>query len=379
MRYVDSITSVLSDHLGWHRARLKFMARFTSALLRLTTTNLSKIALALKAGVQLESNYRRIQRFLSDYDMDFTMLARLLVHLVPERPPYVVALDRTEWHFGQTPVNVLMVGIAHRGICFPITWSVLPAGGSSGAGEQTKVLERFLAAVDPASIKAVVADREFISAEWLGRLQSHEIPFAVRLRSSRRIGLVSQDSLREGPALPGRMFARPLQLGEERVLDGECHLSGTEGEQIAARVVVRRIAPATSRTDDQFLILAAWGVDPSGATALYRRRWEIETMFGALKSRGFDLEKTHLTDPGKVRRLVGLLALAFCWTHLVGEKRAFCQGRPPTKTHGRPERSLFRYGLDWLQSILTTPEPQPRAFFTCLQGLRSPNSFLSCT
>jgi hypothetical protein len=379
MRYVHSITSVLSDHLGWHRARLKFMARFTSALLQLTTTNLWKIALALKAGVQLESNYRRIQRFLSDYDMDFTMLARLLVRLVPERPPYVVALDRTEWHFGQTPVNVLTVGIAHRGICFPIAWNVLPTGGSSGAGEQIKVLERFLAAVDPTSIEAVVADREFIATEWLRRLQSYEIPFVVRLRSDRRIGLASQDSLSEGPALPGRMFARPLSAGEERVLDGERHLSGTEGDQVATCVVVRRIAPASSETDDCFLILATWGVAPDEATELYRRRWEIETLFAALKSRGFKLEKTHLTAPERIERLMGLLALAFAWTRLVGQKRVWCQGGPPVKSHGRPERSLFRYGLDWLQSLLTTPEPQRQAFFACLQGLRSPTSFLSCT
>jgi hypothetical protein len=379
MRYVHSITSVLSDHLGWHRARLKFMARFMSALLQLTTTNLWKIALALKAGVQLESNYRRIQRFLSDYDMDFTMLARLLVRLVPERPPYVVALDRTEWHFGQTPVNVLTVGIAHRGICFPIAWNVLPTGGSSGAGEQIKVLERFLAAVDPTSIEAVVADREFIATEWLRRLQSYEIPFVVRLRSDRRIGLASQDSLSEGPALPGRMFARPLSAGEERVLDGERHLSGTEGDQVATCVVVRRIASASSETDDCFLILATWGVAPDEATELYRRRWEIETLFAALKSRGFKLEKTHLTAPERIERLMGLLALAFAWTRLVGQKRVWCQGGPPVKSHGRPERSLFRYGLDWLQSILTTPEPQRQAFFACLQGLRSPTSFLSCT
>ncbi|MCS4194613.1 hypothetical protein GGP50_002843 [Salinibacter ruber] len=35
MQYVRSITGVLSDHLGWHRARLKFMARFTATLLQL--------------------------------------------------------------------------------------------------------------------------------------------------------------------------------------------------------------------------------------------------------------------------------------------------------------------------------------------------------
>jgi hypothetical protein len=60
MRYVASITNVLSNHLGWHRARLKFIARFTSALLQLTTKDLWKIALALKASVQQKSNYRRM-------------------------------------------------------------------------------------------------------------------------------------------------------------------------------------------------------------------------------------------------------------------------------------------------------------------------------
>jgi hypothetical protein len=54
-------------------------------------------------------------------------------------------------------------------------------------------------------------------------------------------------------------------------------------------------------------------------------------------------------------------------------------GPPPRKAHGWRERSLFRYRLDRLQSILTTPEPQHQASFDCLQGLRSPSAFSSCT
>jgi hypothetical protein len=63
------------------------MARFTSALLKLTTTNLSEIVLALKADVKEESNYRRIRRFLSDYEVGFTTLGRLLTRLLPQKPP----------------------------------------------------------------------------------------------------------------------------------------------------------------------------------------------------------------------------------------------------------------------------------------------------
>jgi hypothetical protein len=286
-----------------------------------------------------------------------------------------------------------MVGIAHKGMAFPISWTVLPKEGSSSAEEQCKALERFFAVVDPSDIEVVLADREFISAEWLRWLQGHEVPFVVRLRSDRRIGLASQDSLRGEPALPVRMFARPLQVGQGRVLGGTHYLRThylrthylhrTGGEYVKAyvkaKVVIRRIAPSASETGDAFLVLATWAVDPERATTFYKERWGIETMFAALKSRGYRLEETHLTAPGRVERLMGLLALAFAWTHVIGERRATREGPPRTKSHGRRQRSLFRYGLDLLRGILTTPEPQPAAFFDCLRGLRSPTAFLSCT
>ena len=40
-------------------------------------------------------------------------------------------------------------------------------------------------------------------------------------------------------------------------------------------------------------------------------RWQIETLFGCLKTRGFNFEDTHLTDPERLSKLLGLLALAF--------------------------------------------------------------------
>lgn len=166
MQYVESMTDVLSDHLGWHRARLKFMARFTTALLKLTTTNLRELAVALKADVKEESNYRRIRRFLSDYEVDFTTLGRLLVRLLPQASPYRVVLDSTEWHFGQRPVNVLMVGIAYQmggiayqGVAFPVSWTVLPDGGSSSAEEHCRALRRFFAIVDPSAVRSIRAPR----------------------------------------------------------------------------------------------------------------------------------------------------------------------------------------------------------------------------
>ena len=43
---------------------------------------------------------------------------------------------------------------------------------------------------------------------------------------------------------------------------------------------------------------------------MYRRRWEIETMFSCLKTRGFRMEDTHITDPDKIEKIVFVLAIA---------------------------------------------------------------------
>jgi len=170
--------------------------------------------------------------------VDFTALESLLVHLIPQSPPHVVVIDRTEWHFGQgnlrfpTPVNVLTVGIGHDGMTIPVVWRALPNGGGSGQADHTDMLEKLLDVIEPSSIKAVLADREFISTTWLRQMQQREIPFCIRLRSDRRIG----DS-EEGPALPARMFARLLSPGTERILEGERYLFGGEGSPVPVRVV----------------------------------------------------------------------------------------------------------------------------------------------
>jgi len=58
--------------------------------------------------------------------------------------------------------------------------------------------------------------------------------------------------------------------------------------------------------------------DPLG---MYRRCWEIETMFGCLKTCGFRMEDTHITDPDKIEKIMFVLAIAFCWAYRMGVSR----------------------------------------------------------
>jgi len=107
--YASELTNVLSERpSSWHGACLKFMVRYIGSLLRLTTTNGKELALDLNTGVKSGSNYRRIQRFMSEFAFDFETFGRFLLSLLPgQKEGFLVVMDRTEWHFGSKPVNVL--------------------------------------------------------------------------------------------------------------------------------------------------------------------------------------------------------------------------------------------------------------------------------
>ena len=87
------------------------------------------------------------------------------------------------------------------------------------------------------------------------------------------------------------------------------------------------------------------------ALEIYGLRWGIETLFSALKKRGFNLETTHLTDIKRIEKLVAILAITLSWAHLVGEWLAEQQPLK-IKKHGYQAKIIFRYGLDYLQYLL---------------------------
>ncbi|MCC0177894.1 transposase [Waterburya agarophytonicola K14] len=103
----------------------------------------------------------------------------------------------------------------------------------------------------------------------------------------------------------------------------------------------------------------------------YAQRWGIETLFGIFKSRGFNLEDTHLIDSERLSRLFALLTIALCWAYRTGQ---WLSDHKPIviKKHGRKAKSIFRYGFDHLRSIFLNLDEFQTDFLQSLE-------FLSCT
>jgi len=44
-----------------------------------------------------------------------------------------------------------------------------------------------------------------------------------------------------------------------------------------------------------------------------------ESLFAALKTRGFNLEQTHISSIGKIDTLIAILTIAYIWAYKLGD------------------------------------------------------------
>lgn len=71
MNQINLLKETLKPHLGWHGARLNFLALFLIALLRVKTVNMAELATGFRNNALNESNYKRMQRFFRNFNLDY--------------------------------------------------------------------------------------------------------------------------------------------------------------------------------------------------------------------------------------------------------------------------------------------------------------------
>ena len=86
--------------------------------------------------------------------------------------------------------------------------------------------------------------------------------------------------------------------------------------------------------------------------SVYRRRWTIEACFQSFKSRGFDLESTHLRELAKLKKLVALVSIAFGMCVSIGIYQHEKVKKIKVKKHGYKAKSFFRHGLNMIRQLL---------------------------
>lgn len=323
----------LAETIDWHQARINFLAKFLVALIQVRSVNLTEIASVFAGRAKAESHYKRIQRFLRLFEISYAVIAILIVSLMGVPSPWVLTLDRSNWQLGKTPLNILVLGIVYKGVAIPVLWTILEKKGNSNTRERQAIVAEFIALFGTGSILYLCADREFIGKTWFQWLMREGIDFRIRIRENTQVANRRGQLVAAKRLFGGLAINQPLRYEKTRRLWGlELWVSGMRLE------------------GGEYLILVSPQSSPQ-AICEYSKRWQIETLFGCLKSRGFRLEETHVIEPERLKKLIALLALGFCWAHVIGEWLSQ-QKALKTKKHGRLAKSIFRYGLDHLRRIL---------------------------
>ena len=314
-------------HLNWDARRLDFLVRFTVAMIAARSVNWKEIALHMGT----KGSYRRIQRFFQLFRPNKFAYLEFILAMLPSREKLSLVMDRTNWKFGAVHINILLLSCVYQGTVIPLCWTVVNKAGNSSMVERIRLMNALLRVIPKARIAVFIADREFIGTDWLAYLRKQSIKRCIRIR---------QNSLLENSKVTWvyEKFEQ-LALGQSCFLKRRYTLMG-ESFYLAG-----------VKLNDDFLIIAC-DDKPSKGLKVYGLRWGIETLFGNTKSRGFDFETTHVTQPEKLSLLLGVMSLAIFWALQAGVWLEQHSKPLKLKKHGRLEQSLFRYGLDKLRQLI---------------------------
>jgi hypothetical protein len=316
------------------KSHLDFMSLFILALMASKSVQYQAIASEMEGEALEASKVRRIQHFMAEFDLDYSCVAYFMLMLLPQQGKLTFCLDRTEWAFGSTTHNLLVLTAYSHGVGIPIWFeSVNENGGCCDVDDKMYMVLKCLEIVGKARIKCLIADSEFIGEKWIVFLMDEGIVFYLDVRSNQYFSY--QDKKHQIEAyMKGKskaelcsiyIFKQTLNIG------------------------IKRQKECTKRKRKAFLAVVT-NATQAGILSVYKNRWSIEVLFQSLKKRGFDIQATHLDDPIRLRKLFALVAMAFITAFTAGV--AVNSHKPiALKNHGYKENSFFRKGKDFLRTL----------------------------
>lgn len=255
-----------------------------------------------------------------------------------------------------------MLSICYEGMAIPLCWRLLKKAGTTTSEEQIELLSRFIHTCGKDAIQGVLGDREFPNKALIAWLVEEDIPFYLRIKGNVDV------------CIGKKKFKTSAQLFN--------HLAPYQQHVFGMNLAIfgQSLYLAASKNSREDLMIVVTNRPPKNAIACYLRRWEIETLFAALKTKGWRFVETRLIDPKRIEKLLVLLALGVVWAHRIGEWKASIKPIPlkTLRNQKRPKNSFFRLGLDALRDCLTNSKTNLKLFFrfsNCIVFVSTETSF----
>lgn len=337
-------------HHGPDHHLLNTLAMMVTGLFLGRHVQLWEIALWVPLPIQLTSIVRRFERFIADSRVDVTVyfepFVRAMYTCLGNETAYVI-IDCTQ---AGKKCRTLLAGLAYHGTVLPLVWQTVKGKKGHLKGENHRdLLRRLYPYLGHYRRVMVLGDAEFSNEPVIQWLRSTDWGFVLRFQHSYRLQTSPSSDWQSTQAL---YQASQLQSGQVRHWE---QVGYTQEHQIPNLTVT--VYWGQDEAEPWCLVSNLAAADQPHL--IYPRRFWIETLFGHQKSRGFQLARTHLTEPEQIDRLILALAIATCITLGLGTELIVTGQTQLVDRTDRRDLSLFQLGWRWLYRLLALDRLQP--------------------
>jgi hypothetical protein len=332
--------------LNGHQSRhLITLAMLISGIVGSQHSHLEKVAAQVPSAAKPPSRTKRFARWVANdaitsavYYVPFAeVLLSSLAH-----SPLVLVLDGSAVGRGCV---ALMLSVLYRGRALPVTW-IVAKGAKGHFAEQVHLdlLEQLLPLLPSHAKVVLLGDGEFDGLQFQQQLAAHGWTYVCRTASN-----------------------LPLRVDDERLVLSDLASPGRMVSVVADGFTNQDYGPVT--------IVAWWEAGAAKPIYLvsnlelaeeacqwYRKRFHIETFFSDQKSRGFQIHRSHLSDPKRLFRLLMAACMAYLWIVYLGTLAHIEGWVAIIHRTERCDLSLFQLGLRLLEHFLNEGMAIPVAF-----------------
>jgi hypothetical protein len=330
---------------GYGAKQLNVLASLISGIVGSKSTNYPKIAGKVPDRTKVESRVKRYSRYINAADPEqeiylMPFAAELLTKLAAST--LVLIIDGSD--VGRNCVT-LMLSVRYRGRALPLGWLVISGKKGHFSEERHLQLVSAVQKLVPAGADVVfLGDGEFDGTELQEKLEEFGWKHVCR-------------TAKNAILFDGQEFS----FQELRVEPGDC--LSVEDVLFTRQRYGPLLAVIWWRKGYEEPLYLISNLDlKEEACYWYRNRFKIETFFSDQKSRGFNLHKSHLSDPSRLGKLMIAACLAYLWIVGLGLWSLRNELHKVVHRTERCDLSLFQLGLRVLDYLIDSDLAIPVSF-----------------
>lgn len=215
--HTQSLKDILCTFLDWHPARIETYCELIFGVIKAKTVTIKELAKQVSSGGGIKAKIAKVERLLAGQIIDYIRIGRIIIGLLGSERKWRIAIDRTNWQFGKRNLNFLVASVIYGAISIPIVWVMLDKKGNSNTKERMELVEQILKIIPISKIEMILADREFVGAEWTEYLNHNKkIPFAIRAKANEQMRHPNGGKMKFGKYFAG-MEKGDMRIAESKV------------------------------------------------------------------------------------------------------------------------------------------------------------------